>query len=70
MNAAILGKSARLQKVYNLLADGREYSTREIIAHADVCAVNSIICELRSNGCEITCRRDCDAWYYKMEQAK
>ena len=68
MHNARIHKSQRLQRVIKLLADGREYSTREIIAHADVCAVNSVITELRANGKNITCRREGQAWYYKMEQ--
>lgn len=68
MHNARIEKSQRLQRVIRLLADGREYSTREIIAHADVCAVNSVITELRANGKNISCRREGHAWYYKMEQ--
>ncbi len=56
MHAAKLEKSARLSRVYRLLSDGREHSTREIRDRADVCAVSSIISELRDNGADIRCR--------------
>ena len=57
MNAARLDRSARLQRVCALLADGREYSTLEIVQRARVCAVNSIVAELRDNGLSIDCRQ-------------
>ena len=57
MNAACLNRSARLQRVHGLLADGREYSTLEIVDAARVCAVNSIVSELRANGAAIDCRQ-------------
>ena len=57
MHAAKLEKSPRLSRVYRLLSDGREYSTREIADRARVCAVSSIISELRDrpNGADIRC---------------
>lgn len=68
MNAARIEKSKRLQRVDSLLSDGREYSTMQIIDAACVCAVNSVIAELRSNGRQITCRRVKDnIWLYKRE---
>jgi len=70
MHNARIEKSPRLQRVVELLADGREYSTREIIAHADICAVNSAVSELRVNGKKIRCRREGGAWYYKMEPSQ
>jgi hypothetical protein len=66
MNAAALAKSERLQRVYNLLRDRREHSTMEIIQVANVCAVNSIISELRANGKTIRCQRRGDVWYYRL----
>ncbi|MCX8016637.1 MAG: hypothetical protein N2690_01850 [Rhodocyclaceae bacterium] len=57
MRAARLERSARLQRVAELLADGRWYSTLDIIVGAGVCAVNSCIAELRQNGIPIECRR-------------
>ena len=66
MNAAKLEKSTRLQRVCRLLADGQEYSTLDIVKRASVCAVNSIIAELRQNGLEIECSRRGSVWYYRM----
>ena len=60
MHAARLDRSPRLQRVYDLLSDGREYSTRDIIRGAEVCAVNSCIAELRENGCYIERRQITD----------
>lgn len=68
MNSASLEKSERLQRVHELLASGHEYSTMEIIRLANVCAVNSIISELRDNGLFITCRRRSGAFYYHIAQ--
>lgn len=66
MHSARLDKSPRLQRVADLLADGREYTTLEIIAAAQVCAVNSIVAELRANGLDIQCKRVQDVWVYWM----
>lgn len=71
MHAARLEHSPRLQRVHDLLSDGREYSTFEIVHAAKVCAVNSIISELRDNGCEIKCRQIAGEsgerlWLYRM----
>ena len=55
MHAAKLDKSERLQRVLNILQDRRWHSTRDIVNEADVCAVNSIISELRRNGIAIEC---------------
>ncbi|MGB5147478.1 MAG: hypothetical protein WBN86_10175 [Porticoccaceae bacterium] len=68
MHAARLAHSARLQRVAALLADGRRYSTLEIVLLAAVCAVNSCIAELRANGVPIRCWREGDVWYYQQEQ--
>lgn len=67
MHSANLQTSDRLKRVAELLADGKEHSTMEIIRNANVCAVNSVVAEIRANGSEISCRRDGNAWYYKME---
>lgn len=58
MHAARLENSARLQRVMELLEKGGEYSTRDIIRGADVCAVSAIISELRNpiNGVPIAKR--------------
>ena len=67
MNAAKLDKSDRLQRVDALLSSGKQYSTLEIIQKANVCAVNSVVAELKANGRAITCKRFGSAWYYWME---
>ena len=64
MHSAILAKSARLQRVYKLLQDGKRHTTRDIISKASVCAVNSICAELRQNGIQIECQREGDVWHY------
>lgn len=56
LRAGRLDRSPRLQRVRDLLLDGREYSTLEIVQGAHVCAVNSIVSELRANGLKIACR--------------
>lgn len=57
MRAARIEHSPRLQRVAELLSDGRWYSTLDIIVGAGVCAVNSCVAELRANGLDIACRR-------------
>lgn len=66
MNFARIDASPRLQRVAQLLGDGREYSTLQIVSGAGVCAVNSAIAELRANGLDIACRRDGDLWLYRL----
>lgn len=66
MNAAIFDKSDRLQRVYKLLKKGGEYTTLDIIQRAGVCAVNSIVSELRQAGYQITCQRRADKWFYRL----
>lgn len=39
-----------------MLQSGQPKTTRQIIREAGVCAVNSIVAELRANGIVITCR--------------
>ncbi len=56
INHASIETSDRLQRTLQLLQTGRWYSTREIVRTADVCAVNSIITELRCNGFDIISR--------------
>jgi hypothetical protein len=67
MRAANIKTSERLQRVAQYLGDGRERSTMEIIQECQVCAVNSIIAEMRDNGLTIHCRREGDTWYYRLE---
>lgn len=71
MHAARLETSSRLRRVFDLLADGREHSTQDIVRGAEVCAVNSIIAELRANGFVIECRQVVEplfgrVWLYRM----
>jgi roadblock/LC7 domain-containing protein len=72
LHAARVDRSGRLQRVLELLGDGREHSTLDIAQHAQVCAVNSIIAELRANGYTIACRQDTDpagggrVWRYRL----
>lgn len=64
MHNAKLSKSDRLQRVFNLLLDGKTHTTRDIIRKASVCAVNSIVAELRVNGVNISCKREGSVWRY------
>lgn len=66
MHAARLTRSERLRRVLAVLQDGEEHSTRDLIAAAHVCAVNSIVAELRANGATIGCERRGDVWYYRL----
>ena len=72
MHAARLDRSPRLQRVHALLSDGLERSTLEIVEGAKVCAVNSIVAELRANGFHIECRQASRprtgerVWLYRM----
>jgi len=55
MHYAKLDKSDRLMRVYNLLREEGEQTTMDIIKKAQVCAVSSIISELRAQGIIIEC---------------
>ena len=71
IHAGRIERSPRLQRVYELLSDRQEHSTLQIVMEGKVCAVNAIIAELRSNGCEIECRQTVDTagakvWLYRM----
>lgn len=55
MNYARYESSDRLRRTLEFLLDGKPHTTREIIAGADVCAVNSVIDELRENGFDVPC---------------
>lgn len=71
MHAARLARSPRLQRVHALLSDGRDHSTLDIVTGANVCAVNSIVAELRAQGAWIECRqansgRGERLWLYRM----
>lgn len=66
MHAASITSSERLQRVLAVLEDGEEHTTYEILHQAQVCAVNSIVAELRTNGYHIDCRRRADRFYYQL----
>lgn len=66
MHYARLRTSKRLQRVLGLLSTGREYSTRDIIMQANVCAVNSIISEIRKNGIAVSCRVSSGVYFYRI----
>ncbi len=55
MHSAKLKTSKRLQRTLRVLRQGKA-TTRQIIRKAHVCAVSSIIAELRANGIRIECR--------------
>lgn len=61
-----LATALQLQRVYRLLADGRERSTREINRGADIESCSTVVSELNHNGCQIDCRRRGDYWFYRM----
>jgi len=67
MNAASIESSERLNRVLDLLSLGGEFTTLDIIKSANVCAVNSIISELRQNGFDINCQRRGEKWFYRLE---
>ena len=71
MHYGRLKTSPRLQRALHALqrANG-ELSTMELAKRARICAVNSVIAELRANGAEITCRTAHDGkqrrWFYTL----
>ena len=68
MNAANLDKSDRLQRVLKLLKKGGEFTTLDIVIKAHVCAVNSVVAELRQHGYNINCQRRGDKWFYRLKR--
>ena len=68
MNAANLDKSDRLQRVLKLLKKGGEFTTLDIVMKAHVCAVNSVVAELRQHGYNINCQRRGDKWFYRLKR--
>lgn len=70
MHYARLSHSKRLQRTLRLLCDGQEHSTRDIIRGADVCAVNSVISELRANGIRVRSRCSAGVWFYRLGDGK
>jgi len=61
-------RSKRLQRVRDLLSDGGAYSTRQIVRSCDVCAVNSIISELRANGYKIMHWVGANGYHYYQQE--
>ena len=55
MHAAKIDDSPRLQKVRDFLRRTGGATTLEIVQGCQVCAVNSIIAELRANGLVVDC---------------
>lgn len=55
-HSARIGSSERLMKVFAYLSDGMPHTTRDILRACDVCAVNTIVSELRDNGYVIDCK--------------
>jgi hypothetical protein len=68
MHAASITTSDRLQRVWTVLKVGGWWSTMSIITQANVCAVNSVIAELRQNGKQIECKRMGNVWYYRGQK--
>jgi hypothetical protein len=68
MNAANLDNSDRLQRVLRLLLKGGEFTTLDIVMQAQVCAVNSVVAELRQHGYAINCQRRGDKWFYRLKR--
>ncbi|MYE06685.1 MAG: hypothetical protein F4Y04_05600 [Chloroflexi bacterium] len=74
MHGASLESSFRLQRVLEALLDGGERSTLEIALGAQVCAVNSCVAELRTNGFKVDCRQARSSsgervWLYRLDLA-
>ena len=58
MNSARLASSPRLRRTLMLFEHEKRWlTTRQIVRGASVCAVSSVIAELRCNGCVIECSR-------------
>ncbi|MDQ2999859.1 MAG: hypothetical protein M3Y08_01160 [Fibrobacterota bacterium] len=57
---ANLAKSPRLQRLlaYLRVCGSQGATTREIIDGADICAVNSAVCELKKQGFAIVCQME------------
>lgn len=71
MNYGRLATSPRLQRALRALqrAEG-EISTMELARRARICAVNSVVAELRRNGAKINCRQVTEGkkrrWFYTL----
>jgi hypothetical protein len=68
MHYADVKNSKRLRRVLFVLVVELDWiSTMELSNKCNVCAVSSIISELRRNGYEIECKRFGDKWKYRMK---
>lgn len=65
--------SPRLQRVIELLSDGKPRTTRDIVRKARIMAVPAVVAELRHHGAVILCVRQQTAmglrFYYTMTKA-
>jgi len=59
MHHARLSESLRLQRALRVLEErfGQWVTTRTLVRKANICAVNSVVAELRENGCRIECEQ-------------
>ena len=75
MHHAQLSRSPRLQRALRALREaGGWITTRSLIRRARICAVNSVIAELRENGAEIACEQRVTKsgrrrWSYRLVRA-
>ena len=66
MHAAKIKDSARLQRALAVLGDRKDHSTWDIVQKAHICAVNSVVAELRVNHYNIKCWREDGVFYYRL----
>jgi hypothetical protein len=66
MHYAFIFSSQRLWRVFCFLKSGKWHSTRQIISGAHVCAVNSIMSEIRANGINYEVKREKNIYYYRL----
>lgn len=64
MHSAKIEQSPRLMRVFRVLSDRKQHTTRDIMRKANVCAVNSCVAELRDNGIAVECHRTGSLWRY------
>jgi len=75
MHHAKLENSPRLQRALAVLLRQKDWiTTRSLIRRARICAVNSVIAELRENGCKIETKRSIGRegaarWSYRLIEA-
>lgn len=59
-------KSPQLQRLWQRLSDGKEYSTRELSLSTEIYSVSTAICELRRNGYPVSHRKADNIHYYRL----